>query len=206
MALWKYKWKNSFFGSIWNRIQSLPEGAAFVTSDFSDVAESDTTSRSLLRLEKDGKIRRLLRGVYTRRSDREATPFEVARAIARGNGWHLAPAGPTALYIAGLTAEPPEVWEFITDGTYRMYDYGSVKLRFTRTTGGFLLAASETTALVVQVLKAYGKQNLNDEVLARLAHTLCLGHEEAILAESRHLAAWVKKALHRMCRTAAPAS
>ena len=52
-----------YMKQIENRILSLPEGAAFITSDFLDLADTQTISKALSRLASNGTIRRVVRGV-----------------------------------------------------------------------------------------------------------------------------------------------
>ena len=51
---------------IENRIVSVPMGAVFITSDFLDLADTQTVNKALSRLAADGTIRRVIRGVYDR--------------------------------------------------------------------------------------------------------------------------------------------
>lgn len=186
---------------IEQRIRTMPRGEAFVTSDFRDMADPETVSKALLRLADRGVIRRVLRGVYARASagaEERMSPDAVARAIARANSWNIAPSGDTALYLVGLLPSKPGVWTYVTDGTYREYTLGNVTLRFLHTSGKLLSAVSEKTALMAQVLKAYGKDRLSDDLLRTLAAVFCHGDEELLLRESQRLSAWVFKAVRRM--------
>ena len=46
---------------ITKRIVEAPFGSAFVTSDFTDLAEYETAKKTISRLEKKGTLRRVLR-------------------------------------------------------------------------------------------------------------------------------------------------
>ncbi len=81
---------------IEKRIASLPEGSAFITSDFLDIADTQVVNKALSRIAEAGSIRRILRGVYDRSRYSEllqewAAPKmeEVAKAIARNFGWTI---------------------------------------------------------------------------------------------------------------------
>ena len=52
------------FDPISMRIESMPTGEVFIISDFSDLADDAAIRKVLSRLEEDGKIRRIMRGVY----------------------------------------------------------------------------------------------------------------------------------------------
>ena len=46
------------------RIMAYPFGTAFSASDFLDIAEANSVSQALFRIEKEGKIRRVMNGIY----------------------------------------------------------------------------------------------------------------------------------------------
>ena len=81
---------NSGMNLIRNRIINMPNGSVFVVSDFTDIADYENAKKCLLRLEKEGLIRRIIRGVYdkpyfsTLLNEYAAANIEgVANAIAR---------------------------------------------------------------------------------------------------------------------------
>ncbi len=189
---------------IEERIAAMSAEDAFVTSDFCDVADADTASRALLRLRESGKIKRVMHGVYARVSyaAEETTPDHVAHAIARGNRWTIAPSGDTALYLAGVITEKPRDWTYVTDGTYRSYTLADATIRFLHTSGKLLSAVSEKTALVIQVIRAYGKEKINDELLRYLSRILCHGNEETLMRETKHMSQWIYHSVCDMCRWA----
>ena len=43
---------------------AYPFGTAFSASDFLDIAEANSVSQALFRIEKEGKIRRVMNGIY----------------------------------------------------------------------------------------------------------------------------------------------
>lgn len=48
------------------RITAYPYGTAFSASDFLDIADANSVSQALFRIEKDGKIRRVINGISGR--------------------------------------------------------------------------------------------------------------------------------------------
>lgn len=55
---------NSGMNLIRNKINKLPFGNVFVISDFTDISEYKNVKKCLQRLEKEGLVRRIIRGVY----------------------------------------------------------------------------------------------------------------------------------------------
>src|SRR5664280_1762214 len=103
-----------YLNQIENRIISDNDGDVFITSDFLDIADTQTVNKALSRLTEDNKIRRILRGLYDcpRYSEllQECTSPRmeaVAKAIARNFGWTIVPCGDTALNMLGLSTQVP---------------------------------------------------------------------------------------------------
>lgn len=121
------------------RIEEMQPGSVFVTSDFADIAPSDTINMSLSRLEDSGNIRRILRGIYDKprfskllNEPVAAEPSKVAYALARKNRWSIIPMGDTALNILRLSTQVPAVWQYVSDGPYKEYNCDNVHISFRR--------------------------------------------------------------------------
>ena len=54
----------NYLNEIKSRILSVVSDSVFVAADFTDITDKKTASVGLSRLETDGMIRRVLRGVY----------------------------------------------------------------------------------------------------------------------------------------------
>ena len=55
---------NGYSRQIQERISNAAEGTVFVSSDFADIADTETIRRNLNRLTQSGVIRRILKGIY----------------------------------------------------------------------------------------------------------------------------------------------
>ena len=189
-----------YMKQIENRILSLPEGAAFITSDFLDLADTQTISKALSRLASNGTIRRVVRGVYDRPAFSEllrehAAPdiSQIAKAIARNFGWTIVSCGDTALNLLGLSTQVPAVWQYTSDGPYREYTIGNRALSFKHGANKDVSGLSDKFALVVQALKALGKENVDDHTLEKLASILSPEERLAFLKETQHRNAWINR-------------
>lgn len=98
-----------YMKQIEDRIQSMPEGTVFITSDFLDLADTQAINKALSRLSVSGTISRIIRGVYSRprfsellHEYVEPSVDQIAKTIARNFGWHIVPCGDTALNLLGL--------------------------------------------------------------------------------------------------------
>lgn len=191
---------------IEDRIRNSPKGTIFVTSDFKDLASSDAANKALLRLEKAGLIRRILFGVYEYPEYNEflgeyvePSPDMVAHALARKFGWTIVPCGDTALNMLGISTQVPAVWLYVSDGTYKEYTYGNTVIRFKRTTNKEISKISYKTALVIQALKAPGKENITDEIINQIASVTTDEEKTAMFAEAKYATAWIYDVIKEIC-------
>lgn len=191
---------------IEDRIRNSPKGTIFLTSDFTDLASSDAANRALLRLEKEGLIRRILFGVYEYPDYNEflnefvePSPDMVAHALARKFGWTIVPCGDTALNMLGLSTQVPAVWLYVSDGTYKEYTYGNTIIRFKRTTNKEISKISYKTALVIQSLKALGKENITDEIKNKIASTMTDEEKVTMFAEAKYATSWIYDVIKEIC-------
>lgn len=192
---------------IEERIASLPEGNAFITSDFLDIADTQVVNKVLSRMAEAGTIRRILRGVYDRPRYSEllqewSAPKmeEVARAIARNFGWTIVPCGDTALNLLGLSTQVPAVWSYISNGPYRSYQIGKTNLKFKHTANRDIGRLSPVSALVVQALKALGKENIGTVEKRKLSIALTEENKAHLLEETQHGTAWIFETAKEICR------
>ena len=110
-----------------SRIRGTGMGWAFSPRDFLDLGERPTIDSALHRLVQQGKIRRIIRGIYDfpRASKFLKGPLspdidQVARALARKFRWRIQPSGATALNILGLSTQVPARIVYRSDGPDRV--------------------------------------------------------------------------------------
>ena len=180
------------------RIAESEPGSTFVPSDFFDIATVDNANTVLSRLARDGKLMRAMRGVYAKPKRSELlgvdvppSPDAVAHAIARTNKWRIAPAGDAALNMLGLDTQVPAVYEYVSTGPYKAYRYGNFDIRMRHRANRDLLECSELTCLIIQALKALGKDGADDAVAERLAARLSNEEVDAFYEETRNATSWV---------------
>lgn len=192
---------------IRDKIISSAVGTVFVATDFVDVSDKTSVNTYLTRFEEEGIIRRVLRGVYEKPEYNEfldehvaASPDKIAHALARNYGWTIVPCGDTALNLLGLSTQIPAAWVYVSDGTYKEYDYEQITIKFKHTTNKEISKLSYKTALVVQALKALGKENVDDTVIAKLKSTLTEEEKEAMLTEAKAVTSWIYEYIKIICR------
>ena len=197
----------NYLGEIKNRILAKKIGAAFVAADFADITDKSITNVVLARLESEGIIRRVLRGVYDKPEYNEflkeyiaPIPDNVAHALARNYGWTIVPCGDTALNLLGLSTQVPATWIYVSDGTYKEYTYDNTTIQFKRTTNKEVSKLSYKTALTIQALKALGKDKINDAMLDSLRKLLTVDEKQTMMSEAKTATSWIYEYIRQICR------
>jgi len=197
----------NYLKQVRDRIDASEPGTVFVPSDFFDIAEAVKVNMCLFRLTESGDINRVMQGVYAKprysnllnanvppRSD------NIAKAIARNYGWTIVPCGDTALNLLGLSTQVPATVMYVSDGPYKEYNADGITLRFKRTNSkNEIVAVSYKTALMIQALKALGKDNVSDDTLNKLSKVLDSSDKQKALSESQRITAWVQNCVKRVC-------
>ncbi len=199
--------QSGFTEKIKKRIQSAKAGSVFILSDFSDIAEADTVRQVIARLENDGTLIRIMRGVYYKPEYNELLgeiiapyPDDIAHAIARNFGWTIVPCGDTALNLLGLSTQVPSMWVYVSDGEYKEYSYGNTTIKFKRTTNKEISKLSHKTALTIQALKALGKEHVTDSVINKLKRVLTKEEKDTMFVEAKTATTWVYEIIKTICK------
>ena len=135
-----------------NDIEKMPYGSAFMLSDFTNDLDYENVKKNAQVLERKGIIRRVLRGVYDKPKFSKAInefavpyPDEVAKAIARGLKWEIAPDGNAALNILSLSTQVPSNWSYVSTGPYKKYRINNVIIEFNHRANKELAGMSDST-------------------------------------------------------------
>lgn len=198
----------SLANKIEQHIANAKYGTVFVSTDFAELAEKTRISVILSRLEIEGLLHRILRGVYYKPEFNDflqeyvaPLPDNVAHALARNFGWTIVPCGDTALNLLGLSTQIPAAWLYVSDGKYKEYTYENTTIKFKRTTNKEISKLSYKTALTIQALKALGKDNINDNIISKLKNTLTDNEKTIMLTEAKAATAWIYEYIKQICRS-----
>ena len=197
----------AILSEIKNNIQNVKVGTVFVPIDFVLLTDKKTASVCLTRLESENIVKKVMRGVYYKPEYNDflgeyiaPEPDAVAHALARNYGWTIVPCGDTALNLLGLSTQIPAAWVYVSDGTYKEYTYEQTTIKFKRTTNKEISKLSYKTALVVQALKALGKDNVDEAVLTKLKNNLSETEKQAMLVEAKAATSWIYEYIKLICR------
>lgn len=191
---------------IEERIMSYPYGTAFSASDFLDIADANSVSQALFRIEKDGKIRRVINGIYDKPAYSQLIQEygvprvdKIAEALARRFNWTIAPSGDTALNILHISTQVPNSWEYVSDGPYRDYMIGKVPLKFKHIMPREINGYSPITVMIIQGIRAIGKGNMTEEQTARFSSVITTEDKDTLLKEARTASGWIYKEIKQIC-------
>lgn len=199
--------QHTYNDDIMQRITTLDNEAVFIASDFSDIADMQTVYKILSRLEEQGKIKKILAGIYynPRYSDflgeyEAPSPHNVAMAIARKLNWTIAPSGNTALNQLGLSTQVSAKWSYISDGPYRNYEFGNVEIEFKRRNNKEISNMAYKSATVIQALKCLKKENVTESVISKLKTILSQEEKQTLLQDGQKTAVWVYEVIKKVCK------
>lgn len=191
---------------IEERIMGYPYGTAFSASDFLDIADANSVSQALFRIEKDGKIRRVINGIYDKPAYSQLIQEygvprvdKIAEALARRFNWNIAPSGDTALNILHISTQVPNSWEYVSDGPYRDYMIGKVPLKFKHIMPREINGYSPITVMIIQGIRAIGKGNMTQEQTARFSSVITTEDKDTLLKEARTASGWIYKEIKQIC-------
>ena len=196
----------NYMQEIKSRILASEDGSVFSTSDFADIADTNTVRSALYRLVKDNILRRIINGIYEKPKYSKlldeyvaADPAAVAQALARSYHWTIAPCGNTALNLLGLSTQVAAVWSYISDGPYKTYEWNSTKLEFKHRTNRQISFMSESTTLVVEAIKTLGKERIDEGVINNLKNRVPEDKRKQLLEEATGVSEWIYEVIRKVC-------
>lgn len=196
---------NSEMNSIRTKINKMPSGSVFVVSDFTDIAEYENAKKCLLRLEKEGMIRRIVRGIYDKpyfskllKEYSAPNIEEVAKAIARNYNWKISPSGLTALNLLGLSTQVTNSYEYYSSGQYKTYKINKFIISFKHKSSKELLDLSYMSSLVVNAIKEIGP-NIDEQSLERIKNRLSSKEKNNLIHETSGVTKWIYEVIKKLC-------
>lgn len=182
------------------------QGSVFVPVDFLALGNRSAIDVALHRLVVRGAIRRLGRGVYDLPRRHRVlgavlpTADAIARALAGRDRLRLQPSGAYAANLLGLTEQVPAKVVFLTDGATRAVRIGNMTIQLRRTTPRNVATAGRLSGMLIQALRALGKQHVTTKRITHLKRTLPQAKREALLKDLRFAPAWMHPIFRELAR------
>ncbi|NOS97388.1 MAG: hypothetical protein HOP25_02820 [Methylotenera sp.] len=193
--------------SIFYFIAGHGRGWAFSSSDLAGRFARQQIDNVLSDLAEAGKIRRVARGLYDypRFSDllqKTLSPDidQVAYAYARKFSWRIEVSGESALNLLGLSTQIPAQYIYLSDGPSKSYDVMGVQLSFKKSSLKDIGFKHRESTLIVQALKALGKEHLTSELFAKIREQIAKESFSKILRDTQGSTGWIYESIKLICR------
>lgn len=197
---------NNIHAVISEKVRKAKAGTVFTTADFATIACNNTVRQSLFRLVKEGQLRRLFPGCfdkpeYSRLLKKYVVPDpeKVAEALARSFHWTISPTGNAALNLLGLDTQVPAKICFVSTGPYRKYKWSNTTIEFRHGASKDLFGLSFVSRMVVQALKALGKDYVTEKTIYQLNTRLRDIDRQRLLKECVGCTDWVYQTIRHLC-------
>ena len=180
---------------------------AFSCYDFTDLASYKAISKCIERMEDTNKIRRIIQGIYSLNQFDNVLCLpilpsinDVINCLARKHKWIICPKGNTALNVMGLSTQVPATYSYLSSGPYKSYLIYNTPVSLKRTMTRELVDYSYKTLLLIQCIKAIGKNNIIEEEIEILKTKLNQSDKEKALKETTMIQVWIRKIIEIICK------
>jgi hypothetical protein len=179
------------------RIERFGPGKTFTAKDFLDIASRGMADVTLASVARDGKIRRIRRGLYDVPKRNAAlggvlSPDidEAARTLARRYRWKIVPEGAWAANLLGISAQVPARIAYL-DGPPAKIRIGGRTIHFKHARPQALAGSAEAPGLAVQALRYLGKDAVDRKLIARLRRILSEAERRKLVRAARYGVDWI---------------
>jgi hypothetical protein len=196
----------SITNKVLSRIYGRGRGWAFSSNDFVDEFSRDQVDNALSDLTKDGKIRRVCRGIYDYPKysvllEQKLSPDfdQVALAFARKFNWRIQPSGDAALNLLGLSTQVPGRFVYLSDGPTRKYSISSYTLEFKKSALKDVGFKHRESGMIVQAIKALGKSHISIEIIESIRKQLDPRKCKQIIKDTKSVTSWIYNYIKQIC-------
>jgi hypothetical protein len=192
---------------IFHVIAGHGRGWAFSSIDLINRFERQQIDNALSDLVQAKKIRRIAHGMYdypqfSNLLQKLLSPDidKVANAYARKFNWRIVISGDSALNLLGLSTQIPAQYSYLSDGPSKSYDVMGVTLNFQKSTLKDIGFKYPESSLVVQALKALGKEHVTTNVIEKISEQIDPINYSKILRDTQGSTGWVYDSIKEICK------
>ena len=189
------------------RIKRRQPGYCFTAKDFLDIGSRASVDQGLSKLRKQGKIRRVCRGVYEypRQGKLINKPLpadfdQVAHAIARNTGTRIQPSGAVAANLLGVTEQVPARIVYLTDGLSRTIHIDRWTITFKRVRPKEMMS-NEKSAMVVQALRFIGREAVTPNIQEKIRNQLSPAERRRLMKDAQYSSDWIAELVQQIAKT-----
>lgn len=194
---------DSVENQVLHKIKAEKRGSIFFVENFLFAGNAKAVNKALERLADKGEITRVATGMYTRLKKNKllgyVTPSveEIAAAIAKRDKARIIPTGSFALNALGLSTQVPLKAVYLTDGAARTIKVGKRTIQFKKATPKNLSAKGSISNLVIQALKAIGKDKVSPDEERRILELLQKEKPEYLDHDILLAPEWIRKIMRK---------
>ncbi|SEH12975.1 hypothetical protein SAMN05428974_0616 [Sphingopyxis sp. YR583] len=192
---------------IMRRVRGKGRGWAFTPKNFIDMGSRASIDMALSRLVQAGDIRRIGRGLYDYPRHHAALgalgpdPSSLAAALSVQSGELIAPSGAAASNSFGLSAQVPARPAYATTGRSRTRAVAGRTVSFRHSRTPVINHASEVANAALQALAHLGKNQVDDDVIGRLAARLGDKDISDLLRARPQMSGWMGDVILKIAAT-----
>ncbi|MEX2382010.1 MAG: DUF6088 family protein, partial [Opitutales bacterium] len=196
--------------AILSRIARKGRGWAFTPHDFADLGDPRSVGMALTRLVRDGRIRRVSRGIYDVPRSHPvlgkagAGTDSIVSAVARHRNLRVLPSPALAANQLGLDTQVPAKLVYLTDGTPTSLRLGKLEIVFRRNSGRYLGLAGRASGVVMQALRDIGQGRVTSAHLQRIRDRLDDDARLQLRDDITRVPAWMRPHFEAICKDDAP--
>lgn len=180
-------------------LQTFEKGTLIMAQDFLDIGNYEAVKRALLRLHDEGKLTRVLRGLYQTsnyntflKKEIGPSPKKVAEKLAEKFGWTIAPAKDTALNELGLSTQVPAKYTFISDGPTKKYSLDNgIDIQFKHKTNKEISKLTTKEASVIEAIQTISQEKMTDQIRQKILNTLDEEELNHLLESGKSMRYWI---------------
>ena len=183
-------------------------GWAFSSNDLINKFNRQQIDSTLSDLTKNGKIRRVCRGIYdypkySKLLEQNLSPDieQVSRAFARKFNWRIEISGESALNILDLSPQIQGRYIYLSDGdnkSYKLLD--NISLEFKKSSLKNIGFKYKESSLIVQALKSLGKNHIDDKIIEKIRKQIDSKLYGKILKDTQSSTVWIYEIIKKICK------
>jgi hypothetical protein len=186
---------------LMNRMTRQGAGWVCTLADFAEMGSPQSVGMALLRLVRQGKVRRLARGFYDlpRRDpllgELMPTAEAVIDAVRRRDRIRIEPHEAMAANLLQLSEQVQGRLIFNTDGPARRFKIGPATFELRHRAARKMASPGGMTALVLTALRAFGKGHVTPAHIAHLRGLLTPKDRRKLMDDLAQAPAWMRSHL-----------
>lgn len=197
----------ALLSSALRRIRAKGAGWAFTPGDFADLGDPRSVGMLLTRISRQGKIRRVRRGLYEIPHPHPilgtvgASNDAIVAAVARRDGLKLLPSGAHAANLLGLSTQVAARTTYGVSGrALPPSAFGRSNLAFKKRSPRTMKLAGRASGWVSEALRNIGRAHLTPERLRPLRDRLDARAKKQLVEDIRYVPAWMRPLFQELSR------